>query len=226
MSSLPRTLGIVNAWAYTSIFKYKSNRAYFYKGIMFDKGSPEEGNGSGRSDWGGIPMVNAFIENPPAPFENYQEYRTYNSDPDDPTGVTLRYWGGPWFKDLGTGVTGVARYNPDACKDETIKLHYKTLAGEIEEINLSYYIGDKWSIIIQDNIDGKGRVVLFGCHPEHYVWDWGSGHTVENSDYSEYIYWYPPPDETPSWDEILPPPNDSSDIIQDAAVWIVEPMLD
>ena len=76
-------------------------------------------------------------------------------------------------------------------------------------------------------MDGSGRVVLFGCHPEHYTWKWGEGQAIENSDYSKYIYSYPPQDNDgiPPWEDIQPPAHDTSGIIQDCAEWIAETSL-
>jgi len=71
------TLGIVNAYAYTARLGHSQ---YFYKSIMNDSGSVDEGNGSGVSDWGGIPMVN-IIKNAAGPFEDYN----VNEE------ITLRY---------------------------------------------------------------------------------------------------------------------------------------
>ena len=203
------TLGIIDAIAYNAP-PYTGNSNYFYRGIMYDSGTPEEGNGSGVSDLGGIPMINVF-KNPVGPFKNYRINQKIN----------LRYWGGPWF-DPGKNATGVAKYDREACENESILLHYR-LDGRNVTINLSRYIGDKWSIIMQDSINGKGRIVLFGCHPEHKTWKWGSGKIIENDDYTQYIYAYP--ENASSWQKIKEPPVETYDIVQEAAKWIVEPVL-
>ncbi len=210
---IPHPLGIIDATAWTSMSRYKSNRAYFYRGIMFDSGTPEQGNGSGVSDWGGIPLKNNFNTSEPIPpFNKYWK----NS-------LTLRYWGGPWFEP-GRNAIGVAWYDEKACEDKTILLHYKKLNGAAEAINLSKYIGGQWSILEQDRVNGEGRIVIFGCHPEHKTWEWGSGKIMENENYDEYIY--ANPKNASSWQEIKGPNVATYDIIQEAAKWIVEPMLD
>ena len=220
------TLGIVDAYAYTA-YPYTANTLYFYRNIMYDKGTPEEGNGSGVSDWGGIPMKNV-IENPVGPFQNYQNFSTYN--PSDNT-LTLRYWGGPCFEPYGHAV-GIAKYDNKSCNDKSILLNYT----KNSIVNLSRYIGGKWSIIEQDNVDGKGRIVLFGCHPEDRTWEWGSGRVIQNlskiGNYS-YIYFYNKSGLPKDWKEKLPelwkyiqqPPKETYDIIQQALKWIAEPML-
>jgi len=197
-------LNLVNADAWNT-YPNTGNHAYFDRHTMFDE------DDCGVGDWGGIPMENKFTDDPPAPFEGYNE-------------KTLRYWGGPWFDNLGTGVTGVAKYNKEPGNETTTQLH--KLNGNVVETNIQ----GKWSILIQEAIDGKGRIVLFGCHPEHYTWEWGSGQVVENNSLTkqEYIYCYPSPqpDEEPDPAIMSSPPYPTDSVIQDCAKWIVEPILD
>ena len=75
-----------------------------------------------------------------------------------------------------------------------------------------------------------GRIVLFGCHPEHLTWNWNDGQVFEDNlgtlD-ANYIYCYPPQqiNEEPDPQQMLPPPNNTDSIIQNCAKWIVEVIL-
>jgi len=210
-------LGLVDAIAWNT-YNWQGNHVYFDRHTMFDEANNPETYGVG--DWGGIPMEN-YMKNPVAPFENYKSYSTYNSTNNT---VTLRYWGGPWFDHLGDGVTGIATYGKEPGNENTTQLHRAN--GEVITTNIQ----GEWSIIAQDAIDGKGRIVLFGCHPEHLTWDWGEGQVYEGNlgtPKANYTYCYPPPPpgEQPNPKNMLPPPHKTDKVVQDCAKWIIEGML-
>jgi len=206
-------MGLVNATAWSS-WEGTGNHAYFDRHTMFDE------DDCGVGDLGGIPMKN-HIENAIGPFENYESYTTYDSSDES---ITLRYWGGPWFTYTSTCVTGIAKYNKEPGDEPTTQLHKAN--GDIVETDIK----NEWSIIIQEAINGKGRIVLFGCHPEHLTWDWGSGQVCESdlgTLFPKYIYSFPPPQpgEPPNPQNISAPPHETYDVLQDCARWIAEEIL-
>ncbi len=220
----PFALGLVDAEAYGEL---NGNQQYVEREIMYDTGY---GDGSGRSDWGGIPVKNVFVN------ETYA-YEIFGKHENEK--ITLTYWGGAWYEptsDSDSNFIGIAKFDEEPSQNKSLALHWKN--GSTVKTNIQ----GKWSIIAanyDNNGDGiAGRVVLFSAHPEHSCWDLSKGvhHVVEDLKNQTYIYYYNKSGinvskYVNSSREIdyhqIDSPNDNStrEYIRKAAVWALTPLI-
>jgi len=198
-------LEMVDATAFTEPW-YKGNSRYVRKTQLYDEG---QFDGTGISDWGGIPLEHKFNDNLPASLS------AYNGEI-----ITLRYWGGRWYENPGNGVTPIAKYYREPSPDEpTTDLHDK-IDGVVW--NVTTHLEDEYASLQAPY--GNGNVLIFGAHPELKTWQWGSGEIIEGEKYKNYSYCCDVNNDG-IFDEEDEPPVNTRYLIGESAMWMVEQQL-
>ena len=155
-------LKMVDATAFNRIYH---EQQYVWSGqygiVQFGHKCPEYGAG-------GIP-VRSYIY-PSAPF-SVSGYRS------------IRYWGGPAFKNLGSGVQAWAYYVDEPSDIAPIHVNRRWWAPRATDPWVETDIKSKYSIIAATY--GNGKLVLFGQHPEVFTWE-----PKDANDYVWENYWH------------------------------------
>ena len=156
-------------------------------------------------DWGGIPVPTQFVGGSNI-FPDIDKYI------DTSYGSSIRYWGGSAFVHPGPSVNVIAKYNKEPGNDSSLQLH-RFGSNEVISTTLLH------NPAIVSTTYGNGRVIIFGNHPELKSWKYGTGHVVEDSLHTKYLY------ASNTNGEKFEPKFDTRGIILDSAKWAVQPAL-